>query len=120
MRLKFLKLIRWQVLISFMVLLFFYQNVMAKTYEAKSRNEILDFISQLNPGDTLEIAPGEYIGGIKIQNLNGTKSSPVTIKGKEIGNSPLFKGGKDGFNVSYCNNIPDLNHAGTVFLLRIL
>ncbi len=88
------------------VLIFFFQNpAWAAVYEARSIKEISELLQKLQPGDTLEIGPGKYAGGIPIDNLNGTKNAPVTIMGKDPKNPPVFMGGNTGFNLSRCNHV---------------
>ena len=82
-----------------------HQTAYARVYEAGTNLEIRQILSILKPGDILEIQPGKYKGGISIHGLNGKKGSPVTIKGKDSKNPPVFFGGNTALNFSQCNYI---------------
>ncbi|RAM01894.1 hypothetical protein DO021_11540 [Desulfobacter hydrogenophilus] len=101
---NFLKTLR---LLLFLILFFHVLNqpVYARVYEAETGYKIREVLSLLKPGDTLEIEPGTYKGGILIHGLNGKKGLPVTIKGKDSSNPPIFIGGKTALNFSQCNYI---------------
>lgn len=45
----------------------------------------------LQPGDTLNLAPGTYTGGLDITNLNGTEAAPIVIAGPP-GGGAIFEG----------------------------
>lgn len=62
-------------------------------------------ISRLQPGDTLLIAPGDYAGGIYLANTSGTENAPITIRGAEPNNPPLFSGGGQAFHLADCSYI---------------
>jgi hypothetical protein len=60
-------------------------------------------LSQLKPGDTLLLAPGNYgvtsgggdtgdVPGLPIFNLNGTAAAPITIMGPDSGPRPILLG----------------------------
>ncbi len=53
------------------------------TYEA--------LLPTLQPGDTLNLAPGTYTGGLDISNLNGTEAAPIVIAGP-AGGGAVFEG----------------------------
>ncbi|MBN2270914.1 MAG: right-handed parallel beta-helix repeat-containing protein, partial [Sedimentisphaerales bacterium] len=62
-------------------------------------------ITKLKPGDTLLIAPGDYAGGIYLANTSGTKDAPITIRGADPDNPPLFAGGGQAFHLADCSYI---------------
>lgn len=53
------------------------------TYEA--------LLPTLKPGDTLNLAPGTYTGGLNISGLNGTEADPIIISGP-AGGGAIFEG----------------------------
>lgn len=62
-------------------------------------------ISKLKPGDTLLIAPGDYAGGIYLADISGTENAPITIRGADPNNPPLFSGGGQAFHFADCSYI---------------
>lgn len=61
----------------------------AEKYEADF-NDYTNFLSMLSPGDTLLLAPGDYLDRLNIHTLNGTEDQPIIIIGS--GNSTIFLG----------------------------
>jgi MYXO-CTERM domain-containing protein len=45
----------------------------------------------LQPGDTLNLAPGTYTGGLNITGLNGTEAAPIVVAGPP-GGGAIFEG----------------------------
>ena len=62
-------------------------------------------IRNLQPGDTLLIAPGDYAGGISLADTSGTENAPITIRGADPNNPPLFSGGGQAFHLADCSHI---------------
>lgn len=44
----------------------------------------------LKPGDTLQLAPGEYRNGLRLHRLSGTRDAPIVIRGPAQGESAVF------------------------------
>lgn len=68
-------------------------------------SQLRNAIGRLKPGDTILIAPGEYSGNIYLANTSGTKNAPITIRGADPDNPPLFKGGGQAFHLADCSYI---------------
>jgi hypothetical protein len=71
------------------------------TYEADPSNYV-DVIEQLQPGDTLNLAAGDYDNcstpGLYVNGVHGTESEPITITGPESG-APATIHGCSGYNI---------------------
>lgn len=48
-------------------------------------------VPTLQPGDTLDLAPGTYAGGLSIRNLNGSPGAWITIRGPAGGAPVVFE-----------------------------
>jgi len=71
-------------------------NLQANIKNANPGN-YLSFINSLVPGDTLNLAAGNYVNNLKLTGLNGTNSQPIVITGQ--GNTTVFQG------QSCCNTV---------------
>ncbi|MCF6264677.1 MAG: Ig-like domain-containing protein [Xanthomonadales bacterium] len=49
-------------------------------------------LASLEPGDTLQLAPGTYVGGLPISNRHGTAEQLIIISGPETGEAAVFTG----------------------------
>ena len=52
--------------------------------------DYLERLRQLQPGDTLLLAPGDYAGGLPVHRLGGEPQRPIVISGPEHGPRPVF------------------------------
>lgn len=57
------------------------------------------------PGSTILLEPGSYRGGVHIENLHGKLKLPITIKGSDPKNPPLFTGGGSGLQFSKVSHL---------------
>ena len=83
---------------------------------AANPSNYLSLLADLKPGDTLELAPGNYgadsngndngsARGLPVSNLNGTSTQPITIKGPDGGPRPvLWASQAASFNVVQFRN----------------
>lgn len=56
--------------------------------------ELRQAVSRVQPGTTIYLKPGEYSGGIQIDNLNGAPGRPIVIAGLDPKNPPrIVRGG---------------------------
>lgn len=62
--------------------------------------ELLQAARSAKPGTTILVAPGSYKGGILIENLHGNADKPITIRGSDLKNPPLFSGGGSALQFS--------------------
>ena len=66
-----------------------------RVLEANPTN-YLQLLSQLGPGDTLQLRAGEYRQGLSVHHLNGRPGKPILITGPEQGPRPVFLGNPSG------------------------
>jgi len=71
-------------------------NLQANIKNANPAN-YTGFLNSLVPGDTLNLASGNYVNNLKLTGLNGTSSQPIVITGQ--GNNTVFQG------QSCCNTV---------------
>lgn len=71
-------------------------NIQAKIINANPAN-YTGFLNSLIPGDTLNLAAGNYLNNLKLTGLNGTNLQPIVITGQ--GNTTIFQG------QSCCNTV---------------
>ena len=92
----------------------FLPTAFAKTYDVRTIAQLKQTLSELKAGDTVEIHSGIYKGGVLFEGLTGRKNKPITIKGKNPKNPPLFTGGKTTLNFSRCHylQLKNLNISG--------
>ncbi|MBL7152103.1 MAG: right-handed parallel beta-helix repeat-containing protein [Phycisphaerae bacterium] len=72
---------------------------------AETSSQVRSAIRNLQPGDTLLIAPGNYTGGIHLADTSGTEKAPITICGADPNNPPLFSGGSQAIHLADCSYI---------------
>jgi hypothetical protein len=51
------------------------------------------------PGDTIQIAPGVYRGGILVEHMRGAEGKPITITAADRENPPIIRGGNTGMQL---------------------
>lgn len=51
-----------------------------------------NYLTTLQPGDTLKLAAGQYSGGLSITDLVGTTEAPITVTGPESGEAAILLG----------------------------
>ena len=77
-------------------------NVQAKTYTADAGNYI-QTLHLLSPGDTLQLEPGYYRGGLRLHGLHGEEGAPITITGPRVGPRSVLLG-RPGHNTVSIKN----------------
>lgn len=65
-----------------------------------SRQALIDALKQVAPGTVVEIAPGQYDGGLYFVNLRGTGDAPIIIRAADPASPPVFQGGNEGLKIS--------------------
>jgi hypothetical protein len=55
--------------------------------------ELRAAISKATPGTRIEVAPGDYPGGLRFENLRGEKDKPIVIAGADPKKLPRISGG---------------------------
>lgn len=63
----------------------------ARTFEADPA-DYRAAVARLEPGDTLKLAPGDYLEGLPIHKLNGRAGAPIRIEARDWGARPRFLG----------------------------
>jgi hypothetical protein len=66
-------------------------NIYATNYNGNP-SSYQSFISQLQAGDTLFLAAGNYTGRMNLDDIVGTETAPIVIQGPEGTNSAVFLG----------------------------
>jgi len=87
------------------IALMFCATAKAAHVSVGSSSRLRTAIGKLQPGDTLLIAPGDYTGGVYLADTSGTKDAPITIRGADPNNPPLFSGGGQAFHLADCSHI---------------
>ena len=64
----------------------------------------LAILQDLRPGDTLELAPGDYDRGLPLHGLVGAPGSPIVIRGPEGRPTARFTARRDAHTVSIMNS----------------
>ncbi|MCG5497523.1 chondroitinase-B domain-containing protein [Ectothiorhodospira variabilis] len=62
-----------------------------------------DKVRQLQPGDRLQLAPGEYPRQLRLHRLRGTPDNPIVISGPEEGPAAIFVGRSGENTISLAN-----------------
>jgi hypothetical protein len=57
-------------------------------------------LREARPGTRVEIAPGEYAGGLYIEGPRGEAGKPIVIAGADAKNPPVFSGGNVGLHLA--------------------
>lgn len=83
------------------VISFLPEAALSNTINANPSN-YLSLITNLNPGDTLLLAAGNYYG-LPIFNVNGAPTNPITVSGPEAGDRPVILG-RSGTNTVRLDN----------------
>ena len=78
-----------------------WRSVMETNREArvKSRLELVQALSQAEPGSTILVEPGVYEGGIYIENLRGEPGKPIVIAAADPSDPPVIRGGREGLHL---------------------
>ena len=79
-------------------------QLFAKEYSVKNNRELSIVVKKLVAGDSVKIMPGEYQGGISLNQLKGTNDKPIRISGSGI-DQTIFKNGKQAFHLVNCHYI---------------
>jgi hypothetical protein len=77
----------------------------ADEISVNNSSQLRSAVGKLQPGDALLIAPGDYTRGIYLADISGTKDAPITIRGADPNNPPLFAGGGQAFHLADCSYV---------------
>jgi Right handed beta helix region len=71
-----------------------------KRIKVRTTAELRAAIASAKPGTMIEIAPGEYEGGLYAKDLRGEKDKPIVLTAEDAKNPPHFSGGATGIHLS--------------------
>ena len=99
-----MKTTRFIILVS--IALGTFSNLFARNIKVHNSAELLNALRKAKSEDTIHLAAGEYTGGIYIRDILGRAGAPITIRGTEPNNPPVFsKGGGQAIHMADCSNI---------------
>ncbi|MCH7988348.1 MAG: right-handed parallel beta-helix repeat-containing protein [Planctomycetes bacterium] len=68
------------------------------TVTVKTRDELIQAVQNAKPGTRILIAPGNYDGGLRFNNLHGEKGKPIILAAVDANKPPVFSGGTTGLH----------------------
>jgi hypothetical protein len=81
-------------------------NLHAKDITVHNRSELLNVLRKPQDIASILLVPGEYKGGIYIHGISGAASNPITIRGVDPKNPPVFSGGgSQAIHMADCSHI---------------
>jgi len=99
-----MKTARFIILVS--IVLGIFSNLSARDITAHNSAELLNVLRTVQDIKTIHLAPGEYTGGIYIKDISGRAGAPITIRGSDPKNPPIFsKGGGQAIHIANCSHI---------------
>ncbi len=99
-----MKTTRFIILVS--IVLGTFGNLSARDITAHNSTELLNVLRTVQDIDTIHLAPGEYTGGIYIRDISRRAGTPITIRGTDPKNPPIFsKGGGQAIHIANCSHI---------------
>lgn len=86
----------------------------AETVSVRDADGLRQAARRAKPGTTIQLAAGDYAGGIWLENVRGEAGKPVVIAGADPKNPPVVRGGATGMQVAGASHleIRDLAFAG--------
>lgn len=57
------------------------------------------------PGTTILLEPGQYAGGLYLQDLAGSQENPIVIAGADVNDPPVFRGGSQALHLADCRYV---------------
>lgn len=74
--------------------------VFGDVVRVKSSDELVVAAQQAGPGTKILLSPGEYRGGVSLQDLHGKAGEPIVIRAENPGKRPVFVGGGSGLQLT--------------------
>lgn len=97
-------MIRFTILASLILSVF--SNLYAKDITVHNSSELLNVLRKSKDVDSILLVPGKYRGGIYIHNISGQANAPITIRGTDPNNPPIFSGGgSQAIHMADCSHI---------------
>lgn len=88
------------------VILSAFSNLYAKDIIVHNSSELLNVLRKPQDIDSILLAPGKYRGGIYIHSISGQADKPITIRGTDPKNPPIFSGGgSQAIHMADCSHI---------------
>jgi hypothetical protein len=72
----------------------------ARVVRVRNVEELTKALAAAKPGTRIEIAPGEYAGGLSFAGLAGDAGRPVVLAGEDPKRPPVFRGGGAGLHLT--------------------
>jgi len=99
-----MKTIRFIILVSIIPGAF--SNLCARDITVHNSTELLSVLQKAQDIDTILLEPGECTGGIYIRGISGRTGAPITIRGTDPNNPPIFsKGGSQAIHMADCSHV---------------
>jgi hypothetical protein len=99
-----MKITRFVVFVS--TILGTFSNLLAGDITVHNSSELLDALRKPRDIASILLVPGEYKGGIYIHNISGQAGNPITIRGTDPNNPPIFSGGgSQAIHMADCSHI---------------
>ena len=99
-----MKTTRFIILVS--IVLGTFSNSSARDITVHNSAALSSVLRKAKDIDTILLAPGEYTGGIYIRDISGRAEAPITIRGIDPNNPPVFsKGGGQAIHMADCSHI---------------
>ncbi|MEQ9296955.1 MAG: T9SS type A sorting domain-containing protein [Cyclobacteriaceae bacterium] len=91
--------------VGFILLLFCFKSFSQTLYHVSPTDDLNVVIAALQPGDTVKLEPGIYLGPIVLSNVNGAFDNPIVFKGpSDIANSAVIDGRRPSANTAISYN----------------
>lgn len=94
------EIIRTNLLLAFTLSIFIFPGILFGAEYNVDPSNYRDYLSTLQPGDTLNLSAGQYTNGLSITDLVGTAGAPITITGPESGAPAVLVGNASRNTVS--------------------
>jgi hypothetical protein len=99
-----MRIIRSIVFVSTILITF--SGLLARDITVHNSSELLNVLRKSRDVASILLAPNEYRGGIYINNISGQADNPITIRGADPNNPPIFSGGgSQAIHMADCSHI---------------
>jgi hypothetical protein len=75
--------------------------------------ELRTAVAAARPGTDIQVAAGDYAGGVYFENVHGAAGEPVVIEAADVAHPPVFRGGADFMHFSRVSYLTLRNLSGT-------
>ena len=67
--------------------------------------QLLRVAREAAPGTTILLEPGQYTGGLYLQDLVGSEENPIVIAGTDANDPPVFRDGSQALHLANCRYV---------------